>query len=51
MQDLVPKEPEEGQRGTITIKFRCPSGKIFSRRFHSTHALQVIFLTIDIDTI
>ncbi|KAJ1205866.1 hypothetical protein NDU88_001291 [Pleurodeles waltl] len=38
----LPEEPEETEEGAVTIALRCPSGRVFRRRFLKTCNSQVL---------
>ncbi|XP_035794477.1 FAS-associated factor 2-like [Anopheles albimanus] len=43
LADQVPKEPEAGEPGTISIVFKLPSGLRLERRFHNTNTMTDIY--------
>ncbi|XP_069598386.1 UBX domain-containing protein 8 isoform X1 [Ranitomeya imitator] len=39
---ILPEEPSESEGGVVTIALRCPSGRVYRRRFYKTYSSLVL---------
>ncbi|XP_043915091.1 UBX domain-containing protein 8 [Protopterus annectens] len=39
---VLPEEPKDATDGAVTVALRCPSGRLFRRRFLTSHSTQIL---------